>query len=93
MRGVTLGHRGDQLKIITRYRKRTDIWHLVLLGENVLFKESPPSIMVTRNPNWSTEILWWDWLRKKERCYHPLSVLPKAGCVAMSRSHKLITLA
>jgi hypothetical protein len=21
-----------------------------------LFKESPPSIMVTRNPNWSTEI-------------------------------------
>ena len=59
MRGVTLRHHGDQLKIITRYRKRTDIWYLVLLGENVLFKESPPSIMVTRNPNWSTEILWY----------------------------------
>jgi hypothetical protein len=29
------------------------------LGKNVLFKESPPSIMVTRNPNWSTEILWY----------------------------------
>jgi hypothetical protein len=28
-------------------------------GEKVLFKESPPSIMVTRNPNWSTEILWY----------------------------------
>ena len=41
------------------YRKRTDFWHPVLLGENVLFKESPPSIMVTRNPNWSTEILWY----------------------------------
>ncbi|KAJ6929058.1 hypothetical protein NC652_013047 [Populus alba x Populus x berolinensis] len=27
--------------------------------ENVLFEESPPSIMVTRNPNWSTEILWF----------------------------------
>jgi hypothetical protein len=27
--------------------------------ENVLFKESPPSIMVTRSPNWSTEILWY----------------------------------
>jgi len=39
--------------------KRTNIWHLVLLGEKVLFKESPPSIMVTRNPNWSTEILWY----------------------------------
>ena len=39
--------------------KRTDFWHLVLLGEKVLFKESPPSIMVTRNPNWSTEILWY----------------------------------
>ena len=25
----------------------------------VLFKESPPSIMVTRNPNWSIEILWY----------------------------------
>ena len=28
-------------------------------GKNVLFKQSPPSIMVTRNPNWSTEILWY----------------------------------
>ena len=27
--------------------------------KNVLFEESPPSIMVTRNPNWSTEILWF----------------------------------
>jgi hypothetical protein len=27
--------------------------------KNDLFKESPPSIMVTRNPNWSTEILWY----------------------------------
>jgi hypothetical protein len=41
------------------YGKRTDFWHLVLLGKRVLFKESPPSIMVTRNPNWSTEILWY----------------------------------
>jgi hypothetical protein len=24
-----------------------------------LLKESPPNIMVTRNPNWSTEILWY----------------------------------
>jgi hypothetical protein len=46
------------LKIFLDYGKRTDIWHLVLLGEKILFKESPPSIMVTRNPNWSTEILW-----------------------------------
>jgi len=54
---VTPGHRGDRLKINLSIGKGTDIWHLVLLGENVLFKESPPSIMVTRNPNWSTEIL------------------------------------
>jgi hypothetical protein len=40
------------------YGKRTDFWHLILLGKNVLFEESPPSIMVTRNPNWSTEIPW-----------------------------------
>jgi hypothetical protein len=40
-------------------RKKTYIWHLVFLEENILFKESPPNIMVTRNPNWSTKILWY----------------------------------
>jgi hypothetical protein len=39
--------------------KRTYFWHLVLWWRNVLFKESPHSIMVTRNHNWSTEILWY----------------------------------
>jgi len=39
--------------------KRTDFWHLVLLGEKVLFKEPPPNIMVTKNPDWSAEILWY----------------------------------
>jgi hypothetical protein len=48
---VTPGHRGDLLKINLSIGERTNIWHLVLLGENVLFKESPPSIMVTKNPN------------------------------------------
>ena len=42
------------LKIILIYEKRIDIWHLVLLEEKVLSKESPPSITVNRNPNWST---------------------------------------
>jgi hypothetical protein len=64
---ITPGHRGDRLKIITRLEKKKDIWHLVLLGENVLFKESPPSIMVTRNPNWSTEILWYGTGYTKEK--------------------------
>jgi hypothetical protein len=49
---------GPKNKSQLYYGKRTYIWHFVLLGENVLFEESPPSIMVTRNPNWSTEILW-----------------------------------
>ena len=39
--------------------KRTGIWHLVLLRGNVLFKELPHSIMVSRNLNWSTKILWY----------------------------------
>ena len=56
---VTPGHRGDQLKNYHSIEKGTNIWHLVLLGEKVLFKESPPSIMVTRNTNWSIEILWF----------------------------------
>ena len=46
------------LKII-KSLERTVFWHLVLWWWMVLFKESPPGIMVTRNPNWSTEILWF----------------------------------
>jgi hypothetical protein len=44
--------------ILDYYGKKTNFWYLVLLGENILFEESPPNIMVTRNPNWSIEILW-----------------------------------
>jgi hypothetical protein len=54
------------------YRKRTDIWHLVLLGKRSCFKESPPSIMVTRNPNWSTEILWYGTGYAKGKILSPL---------------------
>jgi hypothetical protein len=54
---MQIRHHGG-LKIFTK--ERTDFWHLVLLRENVTFKESPPSIMVIRNPNWSTEILWYE---------------------------------
>jgi hypothetical protein len=66
---VTPGHRGDQLKIIW---KRTDFSHPVLSWGMVLFKESPPSIMVTRNPNWSTEILWYGTGYVKEKILSPL---------------------
>jgi hypothetical protein len=45
-------------KIIFDYGKRTDFWHLILLEKKVLSKESLPSITVTRNPNWSSEVLW-----------------------------------
>ena len=48
---LTPGHHNDRLKLSLDWKKRTDIWHLVLLGGNILFKESTPSIMVTRNPN------------------------------------------
>jgi hypothetical protein len=54
------------------YLERTDFWHLVLSGENVLFEESPPSIMVTRNPNWSTEILWFGTSYVKGKILAPL---------------------
>ena len=32
---------------------------LFFAGEIVLFKKSLPSIMVTRNSDWSAEILWY----------------------------------
>ena len=69
---VTPGHRGDQLKNYHSIGKGTNIWHLVLLGKNVLFKESPPSIMVTKNPNWSTEILWFGTGYVKGKILSPL---------------------
>jgi hypothetical protein len=60
-------------KIIFDYGKRTDFWNLVLLEKtNVLFKESPPSIMVIRNPNWSTEILWYGTGYVKGKILSPL---------------------
>jgi hypothetical protein len=68
---VTPGHCG-YLKIFLDYGKKTDIWHLVLLEENVLFKESPPNIMVTRKLNWSTEILWFETGYVKEKILSPL---------------------
>jgi hypothetical protein len=37
-----------------------------------LFKESPPNIMVTRNPNWSTEILWYETGYSKGNILSPL---------------------
>jgi hypothetical protein len=37
----------------------------------VLFKESPPNIMVTRNPNWSTYILWFETSYVKRKILSP----------------------
>ena len=47
------------LKINLEYEKRKDIWHLVLLRKNILFKESPTSIMITRNHSFETRPGHW----------------------------------
>jgi len=41
-------------------------------GENVYFKESSSSIMITRNSNWSTEILWYGTGYTKGKVLSPL---------------------
>ena len=64
-------HRGG-LKIILDYGKRTDFLSSDSFRKKVLFKESPPSIMVTRNPNWSTEILWYGTGYVKGKILSPL---------------------
>jgi len=38
--------------------------------------------MVTRNPNWSIEILWYGTGYVKGKILHPLNVLPEADCIA-----------
>jgi len=60
------------LKKISIIGKRADIWHLVFLGKKVLSKESLPSITVTRNPNWSAEILWLGIGYVKKKILSPL---------------------
>jgi len=50
--------------------------------KKVLFKESPPSIMVTRNPNWSTEILWFGTGYVKGKILSPLKRSAEADCIA-----------
>jgi len=67
---VTPGHRDDRLKFFWK-RKGTNIWHLVLRGKD-LVKESSPSIMVTRNPNRSIEILWYKTGYAKRKILSPL---------------------
>ena len=62
-------HRGG-LKIVHGKEQISGI--LFFNGEWSLFKESPPSIMVTRNPNWSTEILWFGTGYVKGKILSPL---------------------
>jgi len=71
-KGIVAPDIAAALKKIINCGKRTDFWHLVLLGKVVLFEESSPSIMVTRNPNWSTEILWFGTGYVKGKILSPL---------------------
>jgi len=52
--------------------KEMDFWHPIIWWGMILFKESPPSIMVTRNPNWSSEILWFGTGYVKGKILSPL---------------------
>jgi hypothetical protein len=68
-------HRGGpQNNPLELWKKKKDFWHLVLLEreKKFLFGESPPSIVVTRNPNWSTEILWLGTSYVKGKILSPL---------------------
>jgi len=91
MVGVTPGHRGDRLKIITRLKKKKNRYLTsCFLGENVLFKESPPNIMVTRNLDWSTEILWYKTVYVKWKILLPLK-RPAWSRLHCWFCHKLLT--
>jgi len=63
---VTPIHHGDRLKIHLDMENEQISGILFFLVEKVLFKESPPSIMVTRNPNWS--IVPGDLPDRKKQC-------------------------
>ena len=40
--------------------------------------------MITRNPNWSIEILWYETGYAKKKTLSPLSVLPEVTCIVGS---------
>jgi hypothetical protein len=69
--GCRTRHRGGS-KNYLRLRKKSRFLASCSFREKVLFKESPPSIMVTRNPNWSTEILWYGTGYVKGKILSPL---------------------
>jgi hypothetical protein len=52
--------------------KRTDSDILFFDGKKMVFKESPPSIMITRNLNWSTKILLYGTSYIKWKILSPL---------------------
>jgi hypothetical protein len=41
------------------FLEKEQISGILFFWKNILLKKLPLSIMVTRNPNWSTEILWF----------------------------------
>jgi hypothetical protein len=63
--------------------EKEQISSILFFGGTILFKELPPTIVITRNPNWSIETLWYGTgYAKKRRLYYPLSILPEVGCIA-----------
>jgi len=72
MNHVTPGHRGARLKIHLDMEKEQISSILFFFVEKVLFRESPPNIMITMNPNWSTEIIWYGTGYTKRKMLSPL---------------------
>jgi hypothetical protein len=63
---VTPGYHDDQLKN-NLYWKKNRYLTSCFLGEKLMLEELTPSLMVIRNPNWSTEILWHETGYAKEK--------------------------
>jgi hypothetical protein len=65
-------HRDNRLKINLEWKKNRYLASCFFFVKKVMFKEPPPSIMVTSNPNWSTEILWYKTGYAKKKMLSPL---------------------
>jgi hypothetical protein len=68
---VTTGHRSDRLKIITRLEKRTDIWHLVLLGKISSSRSRHLVLWSLGTLTGQQRFYGTRLVTQKERCYHP----------------------
>jgi hypothetical protein len=81
---VTPGHRGDWLKLISQLKKKKKNRYLASCSfrETVLLRSHHLVLWSLGTLTGQQRFYGPRLVTRKGRCYHPLSVLPEASCIA-----------